>query len=255
MNGAFHVGAVGLEAQQRALDTIAGNISNINTVAFKRSDVRFSEVLATGVDAAARGDAGAGNASAGVRAEAAPMIDNPGRVQRTGNAMDLAIEGRGFLEVMGPAGQTLLWRGGALSIGEGGLLSTASGLPLKAALSVPHDASAIEVGPDGIVRVKTGDAGEAVEIGQLMLVKSDNPSALTRLDGGYYRAADETRLTEAAPGEDGVGTFVQGALEGSNVDLASEMVQLLLIQRAYGANAQVVQAADQLMGLANGLRR
>jgi flagellar basal-body rod protein FlgG len=256
MNGAFHIAAIGLEAQQRALDTIANNISNVNTPAFKRSGVRFSEMLASRADpATARADLGADRvSSAGVMADTMFMLEQGGKLEATGRPYDLAIDGQGFVEVMGPGGETLLWRGGGLKVGEDGLLATAKGLPLKAGITVPDDASTIVIGADGVVKAKVGEA-EAVEIGQIMLVKAEDAAALQRLDGGFYRAADGARLLDAQPGEDGVGLLVQGSIEGSNVELTAEMVQLMLVQRAYAANAQIVQAADQLMGIANGLKR
>lgn len=256
MNGAFYVGAIGLDAQQRALETIANNISNVNTPAFKRSQVRFTEVMASRADnGEVRADLGESlAASAGVRSDALFMLDEQGRLEHTGRAMDIAIQGRGFIELMGPGGETLLWRGGPLRVGDDGLLQSERGLPLKAGISVPADAQSIEVGGDGIVRARTGD-GEAVEIGQIMLVRIDDPGAVERLDGGFYRLAEGESAIEAQPGEDGVGLLVQGSVEGSAVELTSEMVQLMMVQRAYAANAQIVQAADQLMSIANSLRR
>jgi flagellar basal-body rod protein FlgG len=256
MNGAFHIGAIGLEAQQRALDTLANNISNINTPAFKRSSVRFSEILATQANpGAVRADLGASLVTAaGVRSDAMFLLDEQGRLQSTGRAMDVAVDGAGFIELMGPSGQALLWRGGTLEVGDDGLLASAAGLPLRAAIAVPTDATAIEIGSDGVVRARIGEA-EAIEIGQIMLVRVEDPAAVERLDGGLYRVADPSRVIEAQPGEDGAGLLVQGAIEGSTVELTAEMVQLMMVQRAYAANAQIVQAADQLMALANGLKR
>jgi flagellar basal-body rod protein FlgG len=256
MSGAFQIGAIGLDAQQKALDTIANNISNINTTAFKRTEVRFSEVLATQpAEGVARNDPGASEiAGSGVRSDALYLLNEQGRIDSTGSPTDLAINGAGFIELIGPGGQTLLWRGGALKVGSEGQLMTAAGLELKAGISIPTDAKAIEIGSDGVVRAKT-DTDEMVEIGQIMLVKVDDPAAIERMDGGLYRVVDDSRLAEAKPGEDGAGMLIQGSLERSTVELNEEMVKLLIVQRAYAANAQVVQAADQLMGLANGLRR
>lgn len=256
MSGAFNIAAIGLDAQQKALDTIANNISNINTTAFKRTEVRFSEVLASQpVDGATPAGGGSGDVSnAGVESEALYLLNEQGRIDSTGNPTDLAINGAGFIELMGPGGQTLLWRGGGLKVGTEGQLMTASGLELKAAISIPTDAKGIEIGSDGVVRAKT-DADEIVEIGQIMLIKVDDPASVERMDGGLYRVVDTSRLAEAKPGEDGAGLLLQGSIERSTVELNEEMVQLLMVQRAYAANAQVVQAADQFMGLANGLRR
>jgi flagellar basal-body rod protein FlgG len=257
MNGAFYVGAIGMEAQQRALDTIANNISNVNTPAFKRSDVHFSEILASQADVAASPALiGADDfTAAGVLVDTETMVDQPGKLQSTGNRNDIAIDGSGFIEVMAPAGRTLLWRGGTLRVGEDGFLAAQHGFPLKAAISVPTDATSIEIGSDGIVRAIVGQANEVVEIGQIMLVKAPNSSDLQRLDGGLYQVADSTELRDAQPGEDGAGILVQGSLEQSNVELTAEMVELMMVQRAYAANAQILQAADQLMAIANGLRR
>jgi len=257
MSRAFHVAAVGLDAQQRALDIIAANIANVNTPAYKRAQVEFSELLASGVDPATiRADLGASMLTAsGVRADARAMLEVSGRIESTGQSLDLAIDGRGFIELMGPDGQTMLWRGGALRVGDDGLLATASGVALKAAITVPDDAQSLAIGSDGIVRAVLQAGGEPQEIGQLNLVRVDDPSALRRLDGGLYLVEDAARVTDARPGEDGVGLLVQGGIERSNVELTDEMVQLMLVQRAYAANAQIVQAADQLMAIANGLKR
>lgn len=257
MNGAFHIGAIGLDAQQRALDILANNITNVNTPGFRRSSLRFSEVLATSAAGAPLGaDLGASLiTTAGVRADSHFMINESGQVQRTGRPLDLAIEGDGFIELMGPGGQSLLWRGGTLAIGEDGELQGPSGLSLKAAITVPADAREIAIASDGVVRATPADGGEPIEIGQIMIVRVADEAAVERLDGGLYAVEDPSRLTEARPGEDGAGLFAQGAIEGSNVELSAEMVQLLMVQRAYAANAQIVQAADQMMAIANGLRR
>jgi flagellar basal-body rod protein FlgG len=256
MNGAFYIGAVGLQAQERALDAISNNIANVNTPSFKRADVRFASILATRLDP----DAPPANldpsyASSGVMATAVPVMDEQGAMETTGHAMDLAIQGRGFIELMGADGQSLLWRGGALKVNADGMLAAAdSGLAFKDAISVPADATDITIDSAGVVRAKTSDSVDAAEIGQIQLVRPDDVAGLTALDGGLYRA-DSAQLQSVRPGEDGAGTLVQGAIERSNVDLTTQMVQLMLVQRAYGANAQILQAADQLMGIANGLRR
>jgi flagellar basal-body rod protein FlgG len=257
VNGAFYIGAIGLQSQQRALDILAGNIANINTPAFKRSEVQFSEVLASHSDPdVPRADlADAPVASAGVMVDATPMIDEMGQLQPTGHPMDVAIEGSGFIELMGPEGQTLLWRGGTLKVGDDGMLATSTGIPLKASISVPSDATAITIGDDGVVSAQTSSSTTATQIGQISLVKASDMTALKQLDGGLYRVDDGAKLTDVKPGEDGTGMLVQGSIEGSNADMTSEMVQMMLVQRAYSANAQMVQAADQLMGIANGLKR
>lgn len=257
MSGAFQVGAIALETQQRALDAIANNIANINTPAFKRSEVRFADVVANAADPDVVGAdlRVTSDALSGVMLDEQFMLNEQGSVDKTGSPMDLAIEGAGFIELMGASGQTLLWRGGTLKVDADGALTTAAGVPLKAGINVPRDAAAIAIGTDGKVTATTSDGTEPVEIGRIQLVKVDDPSAVMRLDGGLYRLPDDSRVTAADPGEDGAGQLVQGAVERSSVVLTDEMVRMMLVQRAYAANAQIVQAADQLMAIANGLRR
>jgi len=253
MNGAFYIGAIGLQSQQRALEVIANNIANINTPAFKRSEVRFTELMAAGVPGAGLGV----DALEGVRAQASSPVFSQGELRTTGKAMDVAIEGDGFLELQGPDGRTYLWRGGTLSIGADGFLSaSSSGLALKAMISAPREATSLEIARDGTVRAVMGEgqpAGE--EIGRLEVVRARDGALSAPLGGGLYEVASPSDLMAATPGEDGAGAIVQGAVEGSNVLLAEQMVTLMLMQRAFAANAQVLQAGDQLMAIANGLRR
>ena len=257
MNGAFEVSAAAMRAEQSALEILANNIANANTPTFKRSDARFSEVLATQVQADGRIDTtqGASNIQgSGIRVVANDLLFLQGDLRATGNPLDLAIEGSGFLEVMGPAGQSLLWRGGTLSVTDDGMLATADGLSLRAGITLPVDTKELTIDRSGIVKVKTS-TDEELEIGQLTLVRSEAESQIERLDGGLFRLREGERLTEAMPGEDGVGSIAQGSLEESNVQLTDEMVQLLVIQRSFAATAQVIQAADQLAAISNNLRQ
>lgn len=255
MNGAFHIGGVGLVSQQRALDVIANNIANINTRSFKRAEVQFSEILATQMDPAHLAAGLEPPAEvAGVRTAIRYSMDEPGEIRETGRALDLAIDGAGYIELLGSGGQSLLWRGGSLQVGDDGLLETDGGIALRAMINVPLDVKDIAIDADGTVHAADLATGDAVELGRIMLVQLHDQSGIVHQDGGIYRVDDDGGLFETVPGEDGSGILVQGALEQSNVDLNSEMVQLLIVQRAYAANAQIVQAADQLMAIANSLR-
>lgn len=256
MSDAFEVGAIAMRAQQRALEILADNIANVNTQGFKRSQVRYTDIVSNGIETVAATERQARTSSSGgVMMDPRLALDEQGEIQRTGRAMDIAVEGAGFIEVMGPAGQTLLWRGGGLKILDDGMLATDGGFALKAAISVPRDAGALFIERDGTVRAAVAGEADPVEIGQIRLVRLDDADGVTPLDGGLYRLDESVVLSENEAGEDGSGLFVQGALERSNVELTNEMVQLMMVQRAYAASAQIVQAADQLMGIVNGLRR
>lgn len=262
MSGALEIAAVGMQAQQRSLDTIANNISNINTPTFKRSELRFSELVGSGsggVEAPWTAVPQTGlarrDAPAGVEWRAWPVVDRQGQLEPTGNSRDLAIDGLGFIELMGPAGRTLLWRGGSLRVLEDGALASSGGYALKAGINVPAEATGFRIDRDGKVFASLPVPQGETQIGQINLVKTADFAQLERLDGGIFAMSDEGTLTEAGPGEEGLGSLVQASLERSNVDLNTEMVSLLISQRAYAANAQVVRAADELYGIANGLRR
>jgi flagellar basal-body rod protein FlgG len=249
MSSALEIAAVGMRAQQSDLDLLAANVSNINTPAYKRSELRFSELVAAGSPSSANEPN-----VVGVSQADRAMLDSQGQIDRTGNLADLAIDGAGFVELMGPTGKTLLWRGGTLRTIEDGRLATADGLILKANITVPREAVRVLIEPNGVVRA-VGQDGTTEEIGAIELVRSSDSSAIWRAGGGVYEVGDTTNLDAAAPGEEGFGKLVQGAIERSNVDLNREMVDLLISQRAYAANAQVLKAADELFGIANGLRR
>lgn len=254
MNGAFEVSGAGLVSQQQALDAIASNIANINTPGFKRAEVTFSDILARQADPDnVRADLLAPAQAASVSARISIALDEQGLIEPTGHALDLAINGRGFIELLGSRGETLLWRGGRLSVQPDGALATSDGVPLRAMISVPEGVTALTIGADGVVRATAEDAEAPLELGRIDLVDVADAADIERLDGGLYRLRDDARAEPLLANE--AGAFVQGAIERSNVDLNAEMVRLMIVQRAYAANAQIVQAADQLMAIANGLRK
>jgi flagellar basal-body rod protein FlgG len=255
VSGALEVAAIGMQVQQRALDAIANNISNVNTPAFKRSDLRFAELVSVQPAGGGTGAAAALDPLAGVALSALPLLDRQGKVERTGDARHIAIDGAGFIELMGPEGRTQLWRGGTLKVLDDGALATAGGIPLKAGIQVPAEASELRIDRGGkVFAVQPGAAGE-VELGTIMLVKLGDAAQVERVEGGVYSLVDEATVVAAPPGEDGMGELIQAALERSNVDLNGEMVSLMIAQRAYAANAQVVRAADEFYSVANSLRR
>ncbi|MEO8113196.1 MAG: flagellar hook-basal body protein [Phenylobacterium sp.] len=257
MNGAFYIGATGLSAQQRALDVVANNIANLNTPGYKRTQARFAELVAPQANpldpSASVGQAT--SAMLGVSADMSPRDFTQGPLTLTGRPMDLAIDGTGFIELVGPAGQTLLWRGGSLQVNNDGYLAAANGMPLKAMISPPAGTTALTIGQDGKVQATVGGEADPRSVGQIDLVQVKDLMSLSALDGGLFQPANDRDVTDSVPGEEGAGVLRQGAMEASNVQLTDEMVSLLLMQRAYSANAQVVQAGDELMSIANSLRR
>jgi flagellar basal-body rod protein FlgG len=171
MNGAFYVGATGLQAQQNGLDIIANNIANVNTDGYKRTEIRFSDlVMGSAVRTENRPQARAfEEILVGVQAKASARVYEQGRLRETSKPYDLAISGDGFIEVLGPAGQTWLWRGGTVRANSEGLLETEEGLVLKALIEVPLDSNRLVIGRDG--KVTSFAAGEEAgnELGVISL--------------------------------------------------------------------------------------
>lgn len=257
MNGVFYIGATALSANERAIDVTANNITNINSPAYKRSTVQFSDLIAVPVDENSEPIALSTRIPllSGTTIAATPRVWDQGDLRQTDRSLDFAIDGQGFVELQGPSGRTYLWRGGTLKVDQDGFLATNDGMVLSARISVPDDATGLIIANDGTVSVNRADSTEAEEVGRIDLILARDLDSLVDVGAGRYEASDPTLLTNAMPGEGAAGILRQGALEQSNVNLADEMVNLLLVQRAYGAAAQVVQAGDQMMSIANNLRR
>lgn len=257
MNGAFYIGATGLSAQQRALEVVADNITNMNSPGFKRSEVRFAELVAPPQLDPADGEyfgRSIGELN-GVSVAAVQSDFSQGELRATGKAMDVAIDGDGFFELIGPAGRSVLWRGGTLQVNADGYLAASNGMLLRSMISVPADATGLTIGADGKVSAQFAGDAPSEEIGRLELVQPKSAAEVTAMPDGVFAPLNDADLRSADPGDDGMGALVQGSVEGSNVELSTEMITLMLMQRSYAANAQVVQAGDQLMGIANNLKR
>ena len=261
MLDALYVGATGMRGQQLQIDTIAHNLANVNTVGFRRGVVSFSEVTAalaatSGLDGVSntRGFAN-GLRGSGVAGEVMLSL-LAGELKQSGEPLDLAIDGVGFIEVIRADGTPAYTRAGKLAVNGDGLLAAADGSALASRIEIPSDSREIQISPDGRVSVLASDQEEPIEVGQIDLVAFSNPSALRAAGSNLYvaeAAAGEPQV--AAPGELGMGLLRQGFVESSNVQLADELVTMMVAQRAFEMNARVVQAADQMLSITNSLYR
>ena len=258
MNGVLFIGATGLRAQQAAVDAVANNIANINTPAFKRNSVTFSELVSDGLTVTrADGARAASHAlSLGVSANSSAKNFGHGELRKTDNPTDIAIRGNGFIELLSPGGQTLLWRGASVRVNPDGFLAASNGMQLKSTISVPRDATELQIAQTGAVTALLAGEKRPQQIGQIELVTVNDAKALTAIGEGMFRVDDPLAdVQRGLPGEGSLGLIAQGFLEASNVNLTDEMVGMVLMQRAYAANARVIQLADEMMGTINQLRR
>jgi len=252
---ALYIAGSGLTAAERGLTVVAHNVANMQVAGFKRISAQFSELISRPAATDGSGNAQAPLTGLGTRVADNIIEFSPGALQPTGSPLDIAIQGDGFIEVELPNGEYALSRGGRLEVDADGRLALASGEVIGADIRVPEDASELKIETDGRVRARVGEASEYVELGQLMLSKVANPSAMRPLGNGLYMVTESSGEALAhAPSEIG-GEFVQGFLEGANVDLVQQMAQLVVAQRTYQVNARIIQAADRLLETVNNLQR
>lgn len=258
MNDSLYIAATGMHMQQKSVDTIANNLANVNTPGFKKGKVSFEDLVyrdMRGAAAAASGGAGLWQGS-GVAISSITKSFVAGELKKTDGALDVAIQGEGFLEVVSRDGETVFSRGGTLTVDKDGFLASPGGLALKPAIHIGASAKEITVKPDGRVLVRARDGVEAVEVGRIELARFSDTSGLLAEGASLYRPSERSGdAIYGRPGEDGVGTLMQGYVEASNVNLVEEMVDLMVAQRAYESSVKVIQAADEMLAMSNNLRK
>jgi len=220
----------GLKTFSRKLQSSANNLANVSTSGFKASRVDTAAIK-----------------SGGVRASATTRSSSQGSLQSTGNPLDLAIAGKGFFQVGLAGGGTGFTRAGNFKLDNAGTLVTSDGNPVVPAITLPANSQGLSVGATGEVSAKVG--GDTVAAGQIQLAGFGNPAGLSAAGGNIFLASGASGPpTPGNPGAGGLGTIVSGALETSNVDPASEMVDQIVTANAFKANANVIKAADEMTG-------
>jgi flagellar basal-body rod protein FlgG len=259
MLDAFHISASSLHAHQVHVDVIANNLANANTTGFKKSKVQFKDLMYAELVSAnnrlANPDVDSGR-GLGAATAAIEKVFSQGETKSTDRNLDIAIQGKGFFELLLPDGEYAYSRTGHLQIDRDGMLVNTDGYALSPSIYIPADAQAVLISPNGDVSAQVPDQAKPVEIGRIDLAGFMNPSGLSPMGDNLYRPSHESGdAFYGEPGDEGFGTLAQGFLEGSNVSLIEELTDLMLAQRGYGLNAKVIQAADDMMGIVNNLRR
>jgi flagellar basal-body rod protein FlgG len=260
MNVSLYSSASGMQAQQLNLDTIANNLANVNTTGFKRTKIEFQDLLYQ-QSRQAGADGGAGNlvpsgvqVGAGSRVVATAKIFTQGTLAQTGEKLDLGIQGDGFYEVQRPDGTTAYTRDGAFKVNATGQVVTNDGMPVLGGFgAIPTGATGISVSPTGAVTITSPSGSTSFNI---QLARFANPTGLESAGGNLYTETAASGTPELGnPGEAGYGQVIQGYLEGSNVNVVSEMVNMIIAQRAYEINSKAVQTSDSMMQEVNTMKR
>jgi flagellar basal-body rod protein FlgG len=257
MNEALYVAATGLQAEQSNLETIANNLANVNTTGYKRSITNFQELMYREAAGVKRTQTSQGpTLGSGIGIASVVKSFAAGTITSTGSPLDVAINGNGFLEVTLPDGSTAYTRGGSLQVNQDGQLTTLDGNVLGPGISVAANYQSLAIASDGTVSATYANNAEPVVLGRLNMSSFANPQQLTPMGGTLYTANDLSGDAVAGrAGDDGFGTLVQGSLEGSNVSLVDEMVNMTVAQRTYGLDAKAFQAADEVASITNELRK
>lgn len=254
--------ASGMTAQQMNIDLIANNLANVNTTGFKRSRADFQDLVYQTMYAAG-GTTGEGakvptgiQVGLGVRPAAVQKIFTTGDFKQTNNPNDVAIEGDGFFSVLMPDGSTAYTRDGSFKIDDQGRFVTSDGYAIQPEIALPANFKSITIGPDGTVTVDVAGQTAPVQAGKLQLSRFANPAGLSNLGHNLYvPSASSGSAVSGTPGSDGLGRIAQNTLEMSNVSVVEEMVSMIVAQRAYETNSKAIQAADEMLQMANQLRR
>ena len=248
------IARTGLDAQQMQMDVIANNLANTSTNGFKKSRAVFEDLLyqtlrQPGAQSSQQTQVPAGlQLGTGVKPVSTERIHTQGNLQQTGNALDVAINGAGFFQILMPDGSTGYTRDGSFHKDNQGQMVTASGYPLQPNITIPQNALSVTIANDGTVSVTQPGSPNAVQIGSVQLVSFINPAGLQSVgENLFLETAASGTPTPNTPGTNGLGLLNQNYVETSNVNVAEELVTMIQTQRAYELNSKVVSTSDQML--------
>ncbi len=258
MNQALWVAKTGLDAQQTRMAVISNNLANVNTTGFKKGRASFEDLLYQNVrqvggqvsqDTTLPSGLMLGT---GVRTVATEKVHTQGNLIQTNNALDMAIDGRGFLQVLMPGGSTAYTRDGSFKLNSQGQLVTPGGYQLQPAITIPANAQSVTIGSDGVVSVQVSGSAAPTQVGNITLSDFINPGGLQPIGKNLYIETASSGTPQAGnPGQSGLGSLAQGSLESSNVNVVEELVNMIEAQRAYEMNSKAIQASDQMLAYVN----
>lgn len=254
MSSALWIAKTGLEAQQTRMATISNNLANASTTGFKRdravfADLIYQNIIQVGAQSSQDTQNPSGlNLGTGVRTVATEKLFTQGGLVRTDNSLDVAIQGNGFLQVLMPDGSEAYSRDGSMQLDASGQVVTSLGYPIQPGISIPAGASSISISSDGIVSVLEQGNSAPTQVGSLQLASFINPTGLQAVGNNLYQESGSSGAPQTGtPGLNGLGTLIQGSVEGSNVNTVEELVNMIEAQRVYEMNSKAISTADQML--------
>lgn len=252
---ALWVSKTGLAAQDMNLTTISNNLANVSTTGFKRDRAEFQDLLyqikrQPGANSTQDSQLPSGlQLGTGVRIVGTQKNFTAGSLQTTDNPLDMAVNGRGFFQVLTPDGTVAYTRDGSFHLNSDGQIVTSNGNALEPAIVVPAETQTFTVGTDGTVSVTVAGNSTPQIIGNIQTADFINPAGLQATGNNLYlETASSGAPQVGTPGLNGLGTVQQNTLENSNVSVVEEMVNMITTQRAYEMNSKVISTADQMLG-------
>ncbi len=262
MQRSMFIAATGMEAQKTNIDVIAHNLANVNTNGFKKGRADFQDLIyqslkSAGAESADGNEIPTGiQLGLGVKTAAVQKLFRQGDFVSTENPLDMVIEGDGFYQITMPDGDIGYTRAGSFKIDSSGRLVTSDGYPMEPAITLPDDTLEVTVSSDGTISVLQPGSSTATTVGQIELAQFINPAGLRALGKNLFSLSGSSGdAAVGTPGLDGLGTIMQGMIELSNVNIVEEMVNMIVSQRAYELNSKVVQTSDDMLRMANSIKR
>jgi flagellar basal-body rod protein FlgG len=259
---ALRTAATGMSAQQLNVEVISNNIANMNTVGFKKQRAEFQDLLYQNIERMGAQSSESGTVvptgvqvGSGVKAGSVYRITTQGSTTATGAKLDLAIQGRGYFQVLMPSGETAYTRAGNFSKNDQGQLVTDDGYLVQPAITIPEDATDISISAGGQVQVMQPGSPAPTQVGQIEIASFFNEGGLEAIgDNLYMESGASGAATTGAPDVNGMGKLLQGYTEASNVDAVTEITALIVAQRAYEMNSKVITAADDMLQATSALK-
>jgi flagellar basal-body rod protein FlgG len=254
MYPALWIAKTGLDAQQNRMSVISNNLANVNTTGFKRDRAVFEDLIYQNVR-----QAGAQSTEdtqlpsglyvgTGVRTVATQKLHTQGNIVQTNNSFDVAVQGRGFFQVLHPDGSIVYSRDGSFGVDNAGQLVTQNGYLLEPAITVPQNTLNVTIGSDGTVSALVAGNTSPTQIGSITLAQFINPTGLEAVGDNLFRESAASGAPQIdIPGQNGAGTLIQGSLESSNVNVVEELVNMIETQRAYEMNSKAISTTDDML--------
>jgi flagellar basal-body rod protein FlgG len=254
MNPALWAAKTGLDAQQTRMTVVSNNLANVNTMGFKKDRPVFEDLLyqtvrqvggATSQDTVSPSGMALGT---GVRVVATEKLYTQGSLSQTGNSLDLAVQGRGFFQVLLPDGTLAYTRDGSFQLSDQGELVTSSGYRVQPGISIPQGTQSVTIGADGTVSALLAGESSPTQVGSLQLSDFTNCAGLqARGENLLLETVASGPAQTGTPGLNGLGSLTQGSLEASNVNVVEELVNMIETQRAYEMNSKAISTTDKML--------